>query len=193
MLGLASFARMGEMHCTRDMTISGVIAADGDIVRLDAPLPARCGDRVCYGLLADGTPVAFIGSDTPMFEQIWADQQTWQPDVIGVAASDDAKLSTASAVDTEPISISGLRLLSTNDSITIDTEVADHRGFLSLNVTANVINLTVNVVASPSSVRRGRCRNQRPATDPTASLGLTAQSAAPSPRRCGGTQRSHAS
>jgi len=46
------------------------------------------------------------------------------------------------------MSISGLRLLSTNDSIVIDTEVADHRGFLALNVTANVINLTVTVVAT---------------------------------------------
>ena len=151
MLGLASFARISEMHCTRDMTISGVMAADGNIVRLDAPLPARYGDRVCYGLLADGTPVAFIGSDTPMFEQIWADQQTWEPDIIGVAASEDVDLATALPDNTdEPMSISGLRLLSTNDSITIDTEVADHRGFLALNVTANVINLTVNVVASPS-------------------------------------------
>lgn len=148
MLGLASFARMGEMHCTRDMTISGVIGADGNIVRLDAPLPARCGDRVCYGLLAAGTPVVFIGSDTPMFEQIWADQQAWLPDVVGVAASEEIELATASPADAELMSISGLRLLSTNDSIVIDTEVADHRGFLALNVTANVINLTVNVVAT---------------------------------------------
>ena len=150
MLGPASSARIGDMQCTRDMTISGVIAADGNIVRLDAPLPVRCGDRVCYGLLADGTPVAFIGSDTPMFEQIWADQQTWQPDAIGVAASEDVSLTPESAADTKPGSISGLRLLSTDDSITIDTEHAGHRGFLALNVTANVINLTVNVVASPS-------------------------------------------
>jgi len=155
-LGIASFARMSDMRCTRDMTVSGVIAADGNIVKLDAPLPVRHGDRVCYGLLADGAPVAFIGSDTPMFEQIWADQQTWLPDVIGVAASEDvksaaAKLATSPSVDgDEPMSIAGLRLLSTDDSITIDTQHADHRGLLALNVTANVINLTVNVVASPN-------------------------------------------
>lgn len=147
MLGLASFARIGEMRCTRDMTVSGVIAADGNIVRLDAPLPVRYGDRVCYGLLADGTPVAFIGSDTPMFEQIWADQQTWQPDVIGVSASDDVEPEPSAGAGA-PMSIAGLRLLPTNDSITIDTEHADHRGLLALNVTANVINVTVNVVAT---------------------------------------------
>jgi len=153
-LGTASFARIGEMRCTRDMTVSGVIAADGNIVRIDNPLPVRYGDRVCYGLLADGTPVVFIGSDTPMFEQIWADQQTWQPHVIGVAGSEDVELATAQStafVDADqPMSISGLRLLSTDDSITIDAEHADHRGFLALKVTANVINLTINVVASPN-------------------------------------------
>ncbi|GEM_PF-6377374 len=156
MLGTASFARIGEMRCTRDMTVSGVIAADGSLVRLGAPLPVRYGDRVCYGLLADGTPVVFIGSDTPMFDEIWTDQQTWLPDVIGVAASEDVEPATAqpatslSVAADQPMSITGLRLLSTDDSITIDADHTDHRGFLALNLTANVINLTVNVVATPA-------------------------------------------
>ena len=159
---------MNEMRCTRDMTVSGVIAASGETIKLADPVHAKNGDRVCYGMLLDGTPVVFVGTDTPIFEQARNAQLDWADGVLGVAIAEEPKPTplpdwslhvvgdadagarfervTSRRQNGQPVA--DLRLVSSHEGVSFESDAIDHRGFLSLAITANVINLTVNAIAA---------------------------------------------
>jgi hypothetical protein len=156
------------MRCTRDMTVSGVIAASGETIKLADPVHAKNGDRVCYGMLLDGTPVVFVGTDTPIFEQARNSQLDWADGVLGVAIAEEPKPTplpdwslhvvgdadagarfervTSRRQNGQPVA--DLRLVSSHEGVSFESDAIDHRGFLSLAITANVINLTVNAIAA---------------------------------------------
>jgi hypothetical protein len=145
-----------------------VIAASGETIKLTDPVHVKQGDRVCYGVLLDGTPVVFVGTDTPIFEQARNAHLSWTDGVMGVAVAEepkpalrpdwslrvvgdadaDARFERATSARQSGQSVPDLRLVSSNDGVSFDTDGIDHRGFLSLAVTANVINLTVNAIAA---------------------------------------------
>lgn len=79
---------MKEMQSTQDMTVRSIIGSKGQTFRLETPVSVRAGQRVYYGIRTDGTPVAWVASDTPIFDQI--EIQNFDPlaDVVGIAAED---------------------------------------------------------------------------------------------------------
>jgi hypothetical protein len=155
------------MRCTRDMTVSGVIVASGETIKLTDPVRVKEGDRVCYGVLVDGTPVVFVGTDTPIFEQARNAHLSWADGVMGVAVAEepkparvpdwslhlveadaDARFERAMSRRQNGQPATDLRLVSSHEGVSFESDAIDHRGFLSLAITANVINLTVNAIAA---------------------------------------------
>jgi len=141
------------------MTVNGVVVADGSVIELDSPLQVKDGDRVCYGLLADRTPVAFVTTDTPIFDQARSAGLDWAADVVGLAATEvpkpvvrDWSLRVVTDADAERgeagswQSAPDLRLVANQHGVNFAGDGSDLRGFLSLAMTANVINLTINAV-----------------------------------------------
>jgi hypothetical protein len=156
--GSAYAADVNEMRSTRDMTVCGVIVASGETIDLAVPIPVRDGDRVHYGVLHDGTPMVFVGTETPLFYETVGSQVNWSADAVGVAALEDGRPTadlqwSVKVIDDDERprsrSMTGLRLVPDDQGITLETEEPDAHRFISLALTANVINLTVNVIATP--------------------------------------------
>lgn len=150
------------------MTVSGVIAASGETIKLNDPVHVKNGDRVCYGILLDGTPMVFVGTDTPIFEQARTAHLSWADGVMGVAVEEEPKPTPLSDWSLHVVGEADadarfervlsrrqsgqlapdLRLVSSHDGVSFESDAIDHRGFLSLAINANVINLTVNAIAA---------------------------------------------
>jgi hypothetical protein len=86
---------MKEMQCTQDITVRSIVGSKGQTFRLDTPVPVRAGQRVYYGIRTDGTPVVSVAGDTPIFDQVEIQRFDPLADVVGIAASDDARPSVA--------------------------------------------------------------------------------------------------
>jgi hypothetical protein len=86
---------MKEMQCTQDITVRSIVGSKGQTFRLDTPVPVRAGQRVYYGIRTDGTPVVSIAGDTPIFDQVEIQRFDPLADVVGIAASEDARPSVA--------------------------------------------------------------------------------------------------
>jgi hypothetical protein len=158
---LGSLHHVNEMQCTSEMTVNGVVVAGGSVIALDSPLHVKHGDRVRYGLLADRRPVAFVMTDTPIFDQARSANLNGS-DVVGLAATEvpkpvtrDWSLKVVTDVEAEGdprVAAAGpapdLRLVANQHGVTIAGDDGDARGVVSLAITANVINLTINAVLS---------------------------------------------
>ena len=144
------------------MTVNGVVVAGGSVIELDSPLHVKDGDRVRYGLLADRRPVAFVTTDTPIFDQARGANFDWAAEVVGLAATEVPKpvvrdWSLRMLTDLEADGGQGasggaqapdLRLVAKQRGVNLAGDEVDGRGVVSLAMTANVINLTINAVMS---------------------------------------------
>jgi hypothetical protein len=72
-----------------DMTVKSLIGSHGQIVRFGFPVAVKAGQRVYYGIQSDGTPVAWIATDTPTFDQLEVARLGAMADVIGILTSND--------------------------------------------------------------------------------------------------------
>jgi hypothetical protein len=86
---------MKEMQCTQDITVRSIFGSKGQTFRLDTPVSVRAGQRVYYGIRTDGTPVVSVAGETPIFDQVEIQRLDPLADVVGIAASDEARPSVA--------------------------------------------------------------------------------------------------